>query len=115
MTRSITSDVYLDFLCLRRSLREASSLPALDPLEERLVEMIAGASEPGERFSVSELINSHELGSPTTLHTRLTSLRAKGWIELAYTDGARTRQLQLTTDGLRYMDKLAKCMMTAAQ
>ena len=115
MARSITSNAYLDFLCLRRSLREATSLPALDPLEERLVEMIALASEPGQRFSVSELINIQELGSPTTLHTRLTSLRAKGWIQLAYTEDARRRQLQLTADGLSYMDKLAKCMMKALQ
>ena len=115
MARSITPNAYLDFLCLRRSLREATSLPALDPLEERLGEMIALASASGQRFSVSELINTQELGSPTTLHMRLTSLRAKGWIQLAYTKDARRRQLQLTADGLNYMDKLAKCMMKASQ
>lgn len=107
------SDLYIDFISKRHSLRESVSLPAIDPLEERLVEIIASASESNKPLSVTELINMSELGSPTTLHQRLTMLRTKGWIELAYTNNARRRQLQLTPDGFRYFDKLAKCMISS--
>jgi DNA-binding HxlR family transcriptional regulator len=77
--------------------------------------MVALASEPGERLSVTEVITTSELGSPTMLHGRLTSLRTKGLVQLAYNDGSSRRQLQLTTAGMSYLDVLAKCMVAAAK
>ena len=113
MARSIKADAYMQFMSLRLSLRDRSGLPSLDPLEERLLEMVALASEPGERLSVTEVITTSELGSPTTLHGRLKSLRTKGLIELAYTDEASRRQLQLTRSGMSYLDAISKCMVAA--
>ena len=93
MTRSIKADAYMQFMSLRLSLRDHAGLTSLDPLEERLLEMVALASEPGERLSVTEVITTSELGSPTMLHGRLTSLRTKGLVQLAYNDGSSRRQL----------------------
>ena len=107
------SDLYIDFISKRHLLRGNSSLPSLDPLEKRLLEIIVSTSESNKRLSVTELINTSELGSPTMLHQRLTLLRNKGWSELAYTNDARRRQLQLTPAGLCYFDKLAKCMISS--
>jgi hypothetical protein len=115
MTRSIKADAYMQFMSLRLSLRDHAGLPSLDPLEERLLEMVALASEPGDRLSVTEVITTSELGSPTMLHGRLTSLRTKGLVQLAYNDGSSRRQLQLTTAGMSYLDVLAKCMVAAAK
>ena len=115
MARSIKADAYLQFMSLRLSLRDRAGVPSLDPLEERLLEMVALASEPGERLSVTDVITTSDLGSPTTLHSRLTSLRTKGLIELAYTDEARRRQLQLTKAGIGYLDTLSKCMVAAVK
>ena len=115
MTRSIKADAYMQFMSLRLSLRDQAGLPSLDPLEERLLEIVALASEPGERLSVTEVITTSELGSPTMLHGRLTSLRTKGLVQLAYNDGSSRRQLQVTTAGMSYLDVLAKCMVAAAK
>jgi DNA-binding transcriptional ArsR family regulator len=115
MPHSNKAEAYLQFMSSRLSLRDRAGLPSLDPLEERLLEMVALASEPGERLSVTEVITTSELGSPTTLHSRLKSLRGKGLIELAYTDEATRRQLQLTTAGMSYLDVLAKCMVAAVK
>jgi len=115
MARSIKADAYMQFMSLRLSLRDRAGLPSLDPLEERLLEMVALASVPGERLSVTEVITTSELGSPTTLHGRLTSLRTKGLVQLAYNDDASRRQLQLTTAGMSYLDVLAKCMVAAVK
>jgi len=115
MARSIKADAYMQFISMRLSLRDRSDLPSLDPLEERLLEMVALASEPGERLSVTEVITTSELGSPTTLHSRLKSLRGKGLVELAYTDEASRRQLQLTKAGMGYLDTLSKCMVAAVK
>ena len=115
MARSIKADAYLQFMSARLALRERAGLPELDPLEERVIEMVALASKPGERLSVTDVITTAELGSPTTLHGRLKSLRSKGLIELAYTDDVSRRQLQLTTAGMSYLDTLSKCMVTAVK
>ena len=115
MARSIKADAYLQFMSARLALRKRAGLPKLDPLEERVIEMVALASEPGERLSVTDVITTSDLGSPTTLHSRLKSLRSKGLIELAYADDVSRRQLQLTTAGMSYFDVLAKCMAAAVK
>lgn len=115
MARSIKADAYLQFMSSRLALRDRAGLPFLDPLEERLLEMVALASEPGERLSVTDVITTAELGSPTTLHGRLKSLRGKGLIELAYVDNVSRRQLQLTMAGMSYLDTLSKCMVTVVK
>jgi len=115
MARSIKEDAYMQFMSLRLSLRDRSGLPSLDPLEERLLEMVALASKPGERLSVTDVITTSELGSPTTLHSRLKSLRGKGLVELAYTDEASRRKLLLTSAGMSYLDALDKCMVAAVK
>jgi len=113
VTMSNASDLYLEFVCNRRSLRERNLLPPLDPLEERLLEIIAGTTESEIRLSVTDLNSNSDLGSPTTLHNRLTSLRNKGWVELAYAGDARRRHVQLSTAGLRYLDTLAKYIINS--
>jgi len=115
MARSIKADAYLKFMSSRLALRERAGLPSLDPLEERVIEMIALASKPGEQLSVTEVITTAELGSPTTLHGRLKSLRTKGLIKLAYADDVSRRQLQLTKAGMSYFDALSKCMVGAVK
>jgi hypothetical protein len=115
MSHSNKAEAYLQFMSSRLSLRDRAGLPSLDPLEERLLEMVALASEPRDRLSVTEVITTSELGSPTMLHGRLTSLRTKGLVQLAYNDGSSRRQLQLTTAGMSYLDVLAKCMVAAAK
>jgi len=115
MAQSYKAQAYLHYMSSRLALRSRASLPSLDPLEERLLEMIALAAKPAERLSVTDVITTSALGSPTMLHGRLTSLRTKGLIELAYTDEARRRQLQLTPAGMNYLDALGKCMVTAVK
>ena len=50
MALSIKADAYMQFMSLRLSLRDRAGLPSLDPLEERLLEMVALATELGERL-----------------------------------------------------------------
>lgn len=115
MAQSTKADAYLQFMSSRLALCDRANVPVLDPLEERVLEMIALASTPGERLSVTEVITTAKLGSPTTIHNRLKSLRSKGLVELAYVDDVSRRQLQLTTAGMSYFDSLAKCMVGAVK
>jgi DNA-binding MarR family transcriptional regulator len=109
------AEVYLRFIHLTEALREQADLPALEPLEERILMIVADANFSSERLSVKDLMSMSELGSPAMLHGRLKSMREKGWIFLAETEDARRKQLELTKDTLAHFDKMARCMLKAAE
>ena len=102
------------FLQLADALRGLPSLEALDPLEERILGIVALASQQDERLSVRDMMGKKELGAPATVHSRLTSMREKGWLMLTDTEDTRRKQVELTQDALKYFDKLSKCMVKAA-
>lgn len=109
------ASVYLRFLQLAERMRTASPLPALEPLEERLLALIAQAGQQQQRLCVRDMMGKSELGSPAMLHKRLKSMREKGWIWLADTEDGRRKQLELTQDALQYFDRLSTCMLKAAR
>lgn len=108
------ADIYLRFLQLAEALRGLPSLPSLDPLEERILGIIARATQAEERLSVRDLMGKSELAAPATLHNRLTSMREKGWIMLSDTEDTRRKQIELTQAALLHFDKLSKCLVQAA-
>jgi DNA-binding MarR family transcriptional regulator len=112
---SRSADVYLRFLQLSEAIRGLPSLPPLDPLEERILAWIARAAREGERLCVRDMMARHELGAPATIHSRLKSMRTKGWIDLADTEDARRKQIELTPGALRHFDRLARCMVRATK
>ncbi|MRW91496.1 winged helix-turn-helix domain-containing protein [Duganella sp. FT80W] len=109
------ADLYLRFLQLAEALRGLPSLPPLDPLEERILAIIARAGQERQRLSVRDMMAKKDLGAPATLHSRLTSMREKGWIMLSDTEDPRRKQIELTQAALLHFDKLSKCMVQAAQ
>jgi len=112
MTRP--ADTYLRFLQLTGELPgERSSLLPLDPLEERILTLVACTAQDNVRLSVRDLMAQSGLGSPATLHGRLKSMRRKGWVRLADTDNSRRKQIELTEAAWRYFDRLSACVMTA--
>jgi hypothetical protein len=108
------ADIYLRFLQLAEAIRGLPSLPPLDPLEERILSFIARASQENMRLSVRDMMGNDEFGSPATVHSRLKSMREKGWIMLSDTDDTRRKQIELTQAALLHFDKLSKCLVQAA-
>jgi|ERR1700758_381482 DNA-binding MarR family transcriptional regulator len=109
------ADIYLRFLQLTEALRGLPTLPALDPLEEKILEFVARTTQKGNRLSVRDMMAQSELGSPATLHTRITSMREKGWLTLSDTEDARRKQIDLTAAALKHFDKLAEAFAKAAK
>jgi hypothetical protein len=58
--------IYLRFLQLTEALRGLPALAALDPLEERILELVARATQTKNRLSVRDMMAQCELGSPAT-------------------------------------------------
>lgn len=111
----VAADVYLRFLQLADAIRGLPSLPTLDPLEERILALIAKANQSKERLSVRDMMGKKELGAAQTIHTRLKSMRDKGWIELADTEDARRKQIELTQAAIRHFERLSACMVEASK
>lgn len=109
------ADLYLRFLQLAEAIRNLPALPALDPLEERLLALVARASQAKERLCVRDMMAKEEYGSPATIHGRLKSMREKGWIMLTDTEDTRRKQIELTQAALQHFDKLSSCMLKAAK
>ena len=110
-----TADVYLRFLQLSEAIRGLPSLPPLDPLEERILAWVARAGRTGERLSVRDMMARDEFGAPATIHSRLKSMREKGWITLADTDDARRKQVELTDAAMKHYADLSRCLVKAAK
>lgn len=115
MKKTRPADIYLRFLQLAEALRGLPSLPPLDPLEERILTFVARAGQNEERLSVRDMMAKTELGAPATVHSRLKSMREKGWIMLTDTEDTRRKQIELTQAALQYFDKLSKCMVKATE
>jgi DNA-binding MarR family transcriptional regulator len=115
MKHTRPADIFLRFLQLSEAVRGLPSLPELDPLEERMLMLVARAGQENERLSVRDMMAKHELGAPATVHTRLTSMREKGWIMLTDTEDSRRKQVELTQAALQHFDRLSQCMVKAAR
>jgi DNA-binding MarR family transcriptional regulator len=109
------ADLYLRFLQLTEALRGLPSLPELDPLEERILALVARARQDDQRLSVRDMMAKDQLGSPATVHNRLKSMREKGWIMLSDTEDSRRKQVELTQAALLHFDKLSQCMLNATR
>lgn len=110
-----SAEVYLRFLQLAETIRGLPTLPPLDPLEERILGWVARAARQEERLSVRDMMAKDELGAPATIHARLKSMREKGWIELADTEDARRKQVELTREAMQHLARLSQAMMQATR
>ncbi len=113
--RKRPADIYLRFLRLAEALRGLPSLPTLDPVEERILTLVARASQEERRLSVRDVMAVDSIGSPATLHARLKSMREKGWVQLVDTEDARRKQVELSQAALKHFDRLSECLMEAAR
>lgn len=110
------SNIYLRFLNLMQAIRELPTFPNVDPVEERLLNALAAIWHGGGRVTVLEAMALPVDVSPTTLHRRLKSLRAKGLLALE-TDVADTRvKYVVPTDRTNdYFSTLGRCLNEAGQ
>ena len=113
MKKTRPADIYVRFLQLSEALRGLPSLPELDPLEERILALVARAAQTDERLSVRDVMGNQDLGAPATVHNRLKSMRQKGWIMLADTEDTRRKRIELTQAALQHFDRLSACMLRA--
>lgn len=103
------SMVYLRLLNLVGAIQRRQ--PALDPIEERLLNRMAAAWHRGDKVTVTEAMDTQEGLAPATVHRRLKRLRDKGLISLATDEhDQRLRYIEPTPAALRYFAELDACL-----
>lgn len=105
------STAYLRFLELSRAIKE-NDADALTANQKALLELVSLAWHSGEPMSVRQAIDLSQLGSPATLHKRLTFLRNSGYLEEISVEGdRRTKLLGPTVKTLRLFEQLGGAML----
>jgi Fe-S-cluster formation regulator IscX/YfhJ len=105
------SVTYLKFLHLSEALRTLDKFPALDAIEERLLNQCALSWLDGKAVTVVEAMKSSEEISPSTAHRRLKNLRKKGYITLVLDDlDNRVKYITYSQQTREYFSQLGACL-----
>jgi DNA-binding MarR family transcriptional regulator len=89
ITRSPLAEAYFRFLQLAKALQADASAVALDANERALLEAVALCWFEDRPMTVREAIALESLGSPATLHKRITRLRQKDMLVAYNQEGDR--------------------------
>jgi len=112
--QSNTENVYLRFLQLAKAIQSLPDAPLLDANENALLEAIALRWFENKPMTVREAIGLSELGSPATLHKRITRLRNRDLVEtFSQADDKRAKYLIPTEKTLAMFKDFGKKMNTA--
>jgi DNA-binding transcriptional ArsR family regulator len=107
---------YLKFLHLVQVVRETPGFPALDAVEERVLNIFAVAWYEGREITVLEAMKMLPGISESTVFRRIKSLRQKGMVSLNMDEkDRRTRYIRPSELANRYFDILGGCLKKAQQ
>lgn len=105
------ASAYLRFLQLAKVLESAPDGEAMDANETALLEAVVLSWHQGQPMTVREAISLTELGSPATLHKRVTRLRQKDMLAAqSEPDDRRAKFLMPTAKALAYFERLGRSM-----
>jgi DNA-binding MarR family transcriptional regulator len=111
---STQSNPYLRFLQLAKAIQNLPDAPLLDANENALLEAIALRWYEQKPMTVREAIALSELGSPATLHKRITRLRDRDLVKtFSQADDKRAKYLVPTEKSLTMFNDYGKKMSSA--
>ncbi len=112
--RSPLANAYLRFLQLARAVEALPDGQSMDANESALLEAVVLRWHAGQPMTVREAISLSDLGSPATLHKRITRLRQKGMLSAHSEQGdRRAKYLVPTQQALDYFHHLGQTMQLA--
>ena len=109
--RSPLANAYFRFLQLARAVEALPDGVLMDANESALLEAVVLRWHEGQPMTVREAINLAALGSPATLHKRITRLRSKDMLATYSEPGdRRAKFLVPTQQALDYFHHLGQSM-----
>mgnify|MGYP000169703491 CR=1 FL=1 len=114
--RSSLAEAYFRFLQLARTFQADPSEAAMDANERALLEAVALRWFEDEPMTVREAIALESLGSPATLHKRITRLRQKDMLVAFNQEGDRRAKFLIPTPRtIEYFSHLGQSMQQVQQ
>jgi len=105
---------YLNFLHLMQAVKDLPAFPAMDALEERILNGLAAQWQAGKKMPVLDAMALFADAAPATVHRRLKSLRAKGFIALQIDEqDNRVKYIVSTPQTRKYFAKIDECLHAA--
>lgn len=109
--RSPLASAYFRFLQLARAVEALPDGAPMDANESILLEAVVLRWHEGRAMTVREAINLSDLGSPATLHKRITRLRNKDMLSTYSEPGDRRAKFLIPTQqALEYFDRLGQSL-----
>lgn len=109
-------DVYQKFINLALATEQLSELPALDPIEKRLLALLSHSWSNNKKTTVVETMNITNELSTSTIFRYLKKLRQKGYLELIVDEiDNRVKYVSPTKQCDKYFSKLGKLMAEASK
>lgn len=110
----IKPSAYIRFLNQLDSLDRINLGKKLDLTEEQLLNHIAIKTSQGKELLVGDLISLSEIGSQATLHGRIKSLIAMGFVRLNEDRSDGRRRFVIPTEkALKHYEQLSICLEKA--
>ena len=107
---------YTKFINLVRAIRSTPNFPAMDAVEEQILNAFASAWALGRQVTVMEAMEMVPDISGSTVHRRLKTLRDKGLIELDIDAiDNRVKYVVATSLAKKYFAKLDECLVKARE
>ena len=105
---------YLKFLRLVDAARQLPSYPKMDGTEVRLLNALAQEWQIGDKVKVLHAMKMLPDVSPSSVHRRLKTLRAKGFLTLEVDDSDnRIKYVVSTRLCTKYLAKMDACLAKA--
>lgn len=110
------ASAYLRFLQLAKVVQALPDGQEMDANEIALLQSVVLCWYENTPMTVRDAIGLAELGSPATLHKRITRLREKGMLSTLSLDGDRRAKFLIPTERtLDYFNNLGQSMQQAHQ
>ena len=108
------TQAYMRFLRLAKAIEGDKITPNLDANERALLEALALSWHAGEPMTVMQAMALKELGSPATMHRRISRLRKLDMIETQEDPhDTRIKRLVLTATAQEYFAQLGQTLQLA--
>ena len=115
-TRAEGIDVYIQFLNVALTHAKEDPISQLDANEIALLETVALREFANESTMVTEVMASRHLGSPATLHRRLSRLRKLGVLEVhSVPNDTRIKYLRVSPLVHDYFARMGKALLDLNQ
>ena len=115
MAKKNTIDVYFDYMQLISELEKSEHAIKTDRIESQILHAVMLESAENKGLLSSKISSRRDIGSPATIHGRISDLVKKNLLRSEVDDqDARRRKISLGSSAVSYFNKYDDCIGKAS-